>query len=399
MAAGRLEIEEIPLGDRRLQAFVKFPWKLYRADPHWTPPLQGDLLGSRLLGMEGLLTPDHPYHEHAEVTHFLARRGVETVGRVSAAINHRFNEYHDSRIGFFGFFEVVEDFAVAQALLDRARAWIRDRGMAVMRGPGEYSNATHERQGVLVEGFEHPPTVELTHNPPYYDGFLRRYGFDKAKDYHAYIIDLQTPPPPRLRRITDMVLRRRGDKIETRTVVMKRLTEEIRLVVRIYNEAWADNWGFLPITNQEADALADTLRPIIDPGLVRFAFFEGEPAAVMGAFPDAYYALRPRWRWYGDADLVRALRLLRQRRRIPRMRLMFFGIRPPFRKLGLDALLYGETKEYAMTHGYRECETSMLLEDNELILRASAFMGGKQYKTWRVYDLPLQTHEPVGAQG
>jgi hypothetical protein len=161
-------IEEIPLGDGRLRDFVEVPWRLYRGDPCWTPPLRADYLGSKLLRLVGLLTPQHPYHQHAEVTHFLARRGSDLLGRISAAINHRFNDYHHTQLGFFGFFETVEDFDVARALLDAARNWVRERGMTVLRGPGEYSNATHERQGVLISGFEYPPTVELTHNPPYY---------------------------------------------------------------------------------------------------------------------------------------------------------------------------------------------------------------------------------------
>lgn len=387
MVQGSIKIEEIPLGDPRITEFAEFPWRLYRGDPCWTPPLRMDLVGNRLLGAVGILTPQHPYHEHAEVTHYLARRNGEPVGRISAAINRRFNEHYQSRIGFFGFFEVVEDFEVAQALLDQAKAWVQGKGMSVLRGPGEYSNATHERQGILVDGFEHPPTVELTYNPPYYSEFLERYGFCKAKDYHAYMIDLTQPLPDRFKDVADKVRQRR--QIETRSVVLKDLQAEVRLVIDIYNEAWARNWGFLPITEGEADALAETLKPIIDPGLVRLAYIDGEPAAVLGAFPDPNYALRPRWRWYGDSDLVRVARLLRVRRHIPRMRLMFFGVRPKFRRLGIDALLYDEVGEYAVQRGYRECESSMLLENNDLILRASAFVGGWQYKTWRIYDLPL----------
>lgn len=388
MSERPLAIEEIPLGDPRLRHFVDLPWRLYRGDPNWTPPLRADLLGNRLLGMKGLLTPEHAYHRHAEVTHFLAWRGKEPVGRISAAVNHRFNEYYGTRIGFFGFFEVIPDFEVARALLDRAREWLKARGMTVMRGPGEYSNVTHERQGVLVEGFEYPPTVDLTHNPPYYGEFLERYGLRKAKDYYAYIAEVQTPMNPRLQQVVEMVRRRRD--IETRPLELKRLAEEVHLIIQIYNEAWSQNWGFLPITDEEADSLVEALRPIVDPGLVRFAYVKGEPAAVLGAFPDPYYALRPRWRWYGDSDLVRLLRLLWMRRRIPRVRLIFFGIRPGFRRLGIDALLYAETKEYAMQRGYQVYETSMLLEDNELVLRASEFMGGRRYKTWRIYDLTLE---------
>ena len=383
-----LTVEEIPLGDPRIKRFVESAWHLYRGDPCWTPPLRGDLLGSRLLGLVGLLTPQHPYHRYADVTHFLAWHGRQPVGRTSAAINHRFNEHHGVRIGFFGFFEAVQDYEVARTLLDRARKWVKQRQMVVLRGPGEYSNATHERQGVLIEGFQYPPMMELTHNPPYYREFLERYGFRKAKDYHAHLLNVQAPTPPRLKRLAAEVRQRR--EIETRPLVLKKLAAEVRLIVRIYNEAWAQNWGFLPITDEEADAVAASLRPIVDPGLVRFAFVRGEPAAVLGAFPDPYYALRPRWRWYGESDLVRVARLFWIRRRIPRSRLMFFGVRPGFRQMGIDALLFEEVKEYAMRRGYRECEASMLLEDNNLILRASEFMGAHRYKTWRVYDLQLE---------
>jgi len=230
--------------------------------------------------------------------------------------------------------------------------------------------------------------MELTHNPPYYSEFLEQYGFHKAKDYYAYTFDVQTPIPLRLKRLVQQVRLRR--EIETRPLNLKELLSEVRLIVKIYNDSWSENWGFLPITEEEADSLADSLRMIVDPGIIRFAFVKGEPAAVLGAFPDPYYALRPRWRWYGDSDLVRAARLLLMRRRIPRTRLMFFGVRPGFRQLGIDALLFYEAKEYGIKRGYLKCETSMLLEDNNLILRASKFMGAHHYKTWRIYDLPLR---------
>jgi len=382
-----LTIEEIPLGDSRLKVFVDFPWRLYRGDPCWTAPLRGDLLGNRLLGLVGLLTPEHPYHRHAEVTHFMAWRGKQPVGRIAAAINRRFNDHYDVRLGFFGFFEVIENYQVAEALLDRAKGWVKERGMTALRGPGEYSNATHERQGILIDGFQYPPTVELTHNPPYYGVFLERYGFHKAKDYYACTVDVPAPSPPRLQRLVEQVRRRRD--IETRPLRFKDLLAEVRLVVKIYNDSWAHNWGFLPLTEEEADALADSLRLIVDPGLIRFAFVGGEPAAVLGAFPDPYYALRPRWRWYGDSDTVRVARLFRMRRHIPRIRLMFFGVRPRFRRQGIDALLIDEVKTYAVQRGYRQCEASMLLEDNHLVLRPTEFMGAKRYKTWRIYDLSL----------
>lgn len=382
-----INIEEIPLGSPRLKAFTRLPWHLYRRDPCWTPPLTGDLTGNRLLGLAGLLSNAHPYHRHSEVTHFLAWRDGKTVGRITAAVNHRFNEFYNVKIGFFGFFEVIQDYEVASTLLGRVQNWVKDRGMAVLRGPGEYSNATHERQGILIEGFQYPPTVELTHNPPYYRDFLERYGFTKAKDYYAYLTDVQAPTPIRLARLADQVRKRRD--IETRPVVLKNLVSEVRLIVQIYNEAWAHNWGFLPVTDEEAIALAESLRLVVDPGLIRFGFIQGKPVGVLGALPDPYHALRPRWHWYGDSDIVRLARLLRMRRHIPFIRLMFFGVCPPYRKLGVDAILFDEVKAYAMKRGYQHCEASLLLEDNHLILSPSEFMGARRYKTWRIYDLPL----------
>jgi GNAT superfamily N-acetyltransferase len=388
-ASGEIAVEQFGLGDERLREFVAFPWRLYRGDPCWTPPLDADLLGSKLLGLTGLLTAEHPYHRDAEVTHFLARRNGRVVGTVSGAINRRFNEYHGCSIGFFGFFETVEDYEVAAALLDAVRAWVAGHGMSVMRGPGQYSCATHERQGVLVEGFEFPPTVELTHNPPYYGEFLERYGFAKAKDYIAYTLQVKQPELPALRRIADEA--RKRHHVTTRPVVLKDLKAEVGRIIDVYNDAWSKNWGFLPVTQEEADALADTLVPIVDPQLIRFAYVEGEEreVAVLGALPDPYWSLRPRWKWYGDSDYVRTARLLAQRRRIPRVRLMFFGVREPYRRLGVDAVLFDELMPYAQSKQYTECEPSMLLEDNDLVIRASAHMGGHEYKRWRLYDLAI----------
>jgi len=380
-------IDRIPLGDRRLRAFVDVPWSLFRGDPHWTPPLRAELLGSRVLGLTGLLTPEHPYHRAADVTHFVARDGRRLLGRASAAVNHRYNDHHDAQIGFFGFFDVCEDFRVASELLDRCREWLVARGMETMRGPGGYSNATHEpHQGILVDGFDASPTVELTHNPPYYADYLERYGLRKAKDYHAYRIEI-APATERLLRVAGAVRRRR--RIETRPIDMRRLRDEVNRIVAIYNEAWSNNWGFLPLTDAEAEAMADSLRLVADPGLLRFAYVNGELAAVLGALPDANVPLRPRWNRFADLDIVRALRLLRTRRRIPRIRLMFFGVRPHFRKLGIDAVLYLEVLDRALRRRYTTCEPSLLLEDNDLVLRASSFMGGIHYKTWRIYEMPL----------
>ncbi len=390
LARGEMDflIDEIPLGDPRLKSFVAVPWQLHHGDPNWTPPLRADLLGNRLLRITGLLTPAHPYHRDAEATHFLARAGRRLLGRVSAAVNRRFNEHYHARIGFFGFFETTDDFAVTKGLLDRARDWLKERGMEVMRGPGGYSTAGHEsHQGILVDGFDTPPTVELTHNPPYYGQLLERYGLVKVKDYHAYLIEIDGMPDERLERIVSQVRARR--QIETRRIDLSHVREEVDRIVTIYNEAWENNWGFLPLTDAEAEAMAASLKLVADPGLMRFAYVNGELAAVLGALPDPNVPFRPRWNRLFDTDFMRVTRLLLTRRHIPRIRLMFFGVRPRFRNQGVDAILFHECLAYARERGYRTCEPSMLLEDNDLILRASEAMGGRRYKTWRIYEMPL----------
>jgi GNAT superfamily N-acetyltransferase len=318
----------------------------------------------------------------------LARNGKGLLGRISAAVNHRFNDYYSARIGFFGFFDVVNDFEVARLLLDHAREWLEKRGMETMRGPGGYSTATHEsQQAILIDGFETPPTVELTHNPPYYKELLERYGLAKVKDYQAYMINISDDPDARLKQIVEEVRKRR--RIETQMIDLSKPRAEVDKIVEIYNEAWADNWGFLPLRDSEAAAMADSLKLVADAGLIRFAYVDGRLAAVLGALPDPNVPLRPRWSRWRDTDAIRVARLLRTRNRIKSTRLMFFGIRPQFRKLGVDAVLYHEVLAYALKRGYETCEPSMLLEDNALVLRASEYMGGRLYKSWRIYEMPI----------
>jgi len=257
-----------------------------------------------------------------------------------------------------------------------------------LRGPGEYSNATHERQGILVEGFNSEPTFDLTHNPPYYAGLLENYGFRKSKDYLAYLFNRNNTRFELIKRLAQKVSK--DIELTTRSAVMKNLKEEIRLIVEIYNAAWSQNWGFLPIPKEEADSIADSLSLIIDPNLVRFGFIEGKPAAVIGFIPDPNYALRPRWKWYGDSDFVRITRLLLMRRHIPRTRGMFFGVKPEYRSLGIPAILTKELLDYMLPQHYQESDGSLILEDNEAIIKVLEVFGGQPYKRWRIYDLPLK---------
>lgn len=209
--------------------------------------------------------------------HFLARRGTRVVGRIPAAVNHRFDEHHRVRIGSFGFFAREPDEQPALRLLDAAATWCAARSMEALRGPGGYRNATHERQGVLIDGVDEPPTVERTHNPPYHAQLLETWGLCKVMDHHAHRIVISSSVSDRLTRLARAARRRTG--VETRPADPRRFSEEVATIVAIHNRAWSSNWRFLPITEDEAHDMAQRLRPIVDPGLVRFALLDGAPCA------------------------------------------------------------------------------------------------------------------------
>jgi GNAT superfamily N-acetyltransferase len=385
--ASGITIEPIPLGDPRLRAFFDLPYRLRGGATRWVPPLRGELFGSRLLGMRGLLTPAHPIHHELHSEHLLAHRAGVVVGTLSVATLPRFDAYHGGRFAFFGFFACENDAAIAHPLFDAAARWARAQGATVLRGPGEYTNATHDRQGLLIAGFERESYVEQTWNEPHHADLVSSYGFRKAMDYHAYEVDLTRPLPPKLARIAAAVAARRD--LHTRPLDPRQLARDIHLIVELYNGAWAENWGHLPIEGWEADSLVHTLQTILDPGLVRFAYRGAEPVAVLGAFPDPNALLALRGNRLADHDAARVLRLLWGRRRIRRLRTMFFGVLPGHRGAGADALLYSEVHAYAVARGYTRSDMSLMLESNTLMIRVIEAMGGERTKTWRIYDLPL----------
>jgi len=392
-------VEHVPLGDPRLRAFFELPYRLRGGATPWVPPLRAELFGSRLLGIQGLLTPAHPLHREMQTEHLLARRDGRVVGTMAVAILPRFDAFHHDRFAFFGFFACENEPAIAHPLFDAAVQWARARGARILRGPGEYTTATHDRQGLLIDGFEHPSYIEHTWNEPYLEALVSSYGFRKAMDYHAYEVDFTRPLPPKLARIAATVAARRD--LRTRPLDPRNLARDIHLIVALYNRAWSQNWGHLPIEGWEADNLVHTLQLILDPGLVRFAYRGEEPVAVLGAFPDPNRLLALRGNRLADHDAIRLLRLLLGRRKIRRMRTMFFGVVPGHRGAGADALLYSEVHAYALARGYTHSDMSLMLEVNTLMIRVIEAMGGERRKTWRIYDLPLNppdaSHEEIAS--
>ena len=258
---------------RGLTEFVKFPFSLYRNDPNWVPPLIEERLD--------VFNPKkNPLFEHARCQAFLARRDGKLVGTISAMVNDRHNEVHHELMGSFGFFETIDDPEVATALLQAAEEWARGQGMTTMRGPLNLS--MNDEVGTLIDGFDEPPMVMLTYNPRYYPGLIEGNGYGKAMDLWAWIFNTEESlanAPEKLTRVANKVMQKQN--LHIRKVDMKHYDRDVALVKQIYNAAWQNNWGFVPMTDHEMDHLAAGLKQMIDPNMVFIAeTAEGKPVGV-----------------------------------------------------------------------------------------------------------------------
>ena len=361
-------------GRRDLADFVGLPYPLHRGDPCWVAPLRRDVRAR-------LSRARNPFFDHAEAEYFLARSRDRVAGRIAAIHNRLHDEVHGDRVGFFGFFECARDPEVAAALFEAAAGWLRARGLAVLRGPASFS--TNDEAGLLVDGFDTPPTVMMPHNPPWYAGLVEGAGLRKAKDLLVYR-RAADPLPARLVEAAAVLERRHG--ITVRPLDRRRFEAEVGLVRRLYNAAWERNWGFVPMTDREIAHLATQLRPIVVPELVVFAEREGRPVGFGAAVPDLNVALRrnPSGRLFPGI-----LKVWWAARRIDRLRVLLLGTLPEWRGKGLDMLLYKGIWEAARGKGYRWAEAGWVLEDNHAMRNGLERMGFERYKTYRLYDRAL----------
>ncbi len=368
-----MEIAPVSNG-RDLERFIAFPYDHYRGHPLWVPQLRMDV--------RTLLSPaKNPFFQHAEAQYFLARSNGHTVGRIAAIKNDAHNQTWNDKVGFYGFFESIDDQAVAGALWDAAATWLRARGFDTMRGP--MSPSVNDECGLLVEGFDTPPTLMMPHNPPYYIGLHDRYGFVKAKDLIAYEGE-GDGPPERIVKVAKRVAERAG--VTLRGLNMKRFTQEVDLVKALYNKAWEKNWGFVPLTEAEIDHLAKQLKPIVVPDLVVFAERAGDVIGFGVALPDLNVALKhnPSGRLFPGI-----LKVLWHSRKLHRARVLLLGVIPEFRGRGIDALMYDWIWTHGATLGFKWGEGGWILEDNAPMNNGALALGFKPYKTYRVYDKAL----------
>jgi GNAT superfamily N-acetyltransferase len=360
--------------------YIKFPFKLYRDDPNWVPPLIEE--------RRDFFDPKkNPFYEHARYQLFLACHDGELVGTVGAVVNDNHNAFHNEKAGSFGFFESINDQAVADALLDAAENWVRGQGMTVIRGPLNFS--TNDEIGCLVEGFDSPPMVMLTYNPRYYPGLLEKHGYVKAMDVYTWIFDLEEDykkAPEKLFRVAEKAAEKQG--LRVRKIDMRQMDREIELIKQVYNSAWERNWGFVPMTEHEIDHLAKGLIPVLDPNLILVAeTADGKPAGVSLALPDLHQALR--WSGGGHMWPFGLLKFLWHKRHVNQARLLIMGMIEQYRGRGADALFYLKTGLEAMARGYKRIECGWILETNDMMNRIVERLGADKYKTYRIYEKPL----------
>ncbi len=361
-----------------IEQYVKFPFELYRGFPHWVPPL--------LMERRDFLNPrKNPVYEYAEIQPFIARRGRDVVGTITAIKNRRFGDFHpaERHVGFFGLYECRQDAEASAALLGAAGDWLRERAVTVMRGPTNFT--TNDVLGLLVEGFDDDPSILMPYNPPYYADQFSTFGLRKVKDLYALEVTAERYTG-QLERLSSALLAR--GRATVRPVDLSRWHEELEFVRRCYNEAWVKNWGFVPWTDRELAALAKELKPLIDPRLAFVGEVDGQPAAISIAVPDAHEALKlARGRLFplGLLKVIWRIKVAGCRR----MRVLALGVLPKYRRLGLDALLIQRTIASGLSLGYRRAELGWILEDNEAMLRPLEHIAAERTKVYRVYDRAL----------
>lgn len=365
-------------GKEDLKAFLDVPFAIYAGDPNWVPPLYFERL-------EHLDPQKNPYYRHAEVELFLAMRGDKPVGRISAQLCRLRTELYNDGVGQFGFLEAENDPEVFAALLDAAGAWLKQRGATTIQGP--FSFSINDETGLLVEGFDTPPSVMMGHALPYYAARLEEAGFAKAKDLIAYDLFAQPDMPRPLKSAYEKAMTDRNVKL--RPLDKRQLQNEIRTVVAIANDAWSDNWGFVPWTEEEMTALANNLKTLVTGDYIAIAEYKGEPAAMAITLPnvnDWIRGLDGKLLPFGWAKL--GWQLFAKPPQAVRMPLM--GLRRKYHGTAAGAVLgmsvIARVRNFHVGRGTTKGEASWILEDNMPMRRMIESFGGKPYKTYRIYE-------------
>lgn len=367
------------ISKKQLASFIDFPHDLYAADPNYVPEL--------FIAQRDILTPGkHPFHEHSSLQCFLAiDENKKVKGRIAAILNNNHNSFNKANDGFFGFFDCVDDFAVAKALFDEAEKWLRTKGVATMIGP--VNPSTNETVGVLVDGFGMPPVAMMTYNQPYLVKLYEQNGFHKKVDLFAYEIKTDTVSD-RAVKLQDALMKRLEQKnITIRNINVKDFKNEVRQVREIYNSAWDQNLGFVPATENEFNYLAKDLKMILDPDFCLVAEHEGKMVGFALAVPDVNQIQIKIKK--GRLFPTGIFKLLLGLKKIDFVRIITLGVIEDYRKMGIEACFYAQIIKKAGQKKIKGGEGSWILETNEMMNKALQNINGKVYKTYRIYEKAL----------
>ena len=364
--------------NRDKKKFIDFPHDLYVDDPNYVPEIY--------IGQKELLSEKkNPFFRHSKVQLYLAYKGKKIVGRIAAIRNNEYNKFANANVGYFGMFDVVNDYEVAKKLLDTACAWAKKEGHDRILGPANFS--TNDTAGLLVEGFDRPPVVMMTYNAPYYLTLLEKYGFKKQMDMLAYIVTEETVNKKSIR-ISHMIGERLAKKgITVRNVKMKDFKKEVALIRDIYRKAWDKNWGFVPPTPAEFDHLAEGLKMVVDPDFGLIAEHEGKAVAFALAVPDINVIVRTIKK--GRLFPTGIFKLLFQKKKIKRLRVILLGVLEPYRKMGIEGVFYARIISRGIEKGYNEAEASWILDNNEMMKKGVEGVNMVAYKRYRMLEKKL----------
>jgi GNAT superfamily N-acetyltransferase len=370
----KIQISEVS-SRRERNAFIKFPWRIYANDRAWVPPL--------IIERKAFLDPKrHPFYRHGDAALFLARKNGEIVGRIMASDDPNYNSLHQSNVGCFGLFECINNRDVAAVLFERAESWLREKGRTEIMGPIDYS--TNYVCGLLIDGFQFPPTILTAHNPPYYPDLIESCGFTKAKDWYAWWFADPVKAVAQLRRLAARFKTRCPATI--RSANLKNLRDESRRLRQIYNQAWEKNWGFVPFTTAEIEFMTRELKPLLVPEFAWVAEIEDEPVGFTLCLPDINVVLR-----HLNGRLTRfglpigLIKLLFYKRHTRKGRLIGLGVVEKYRRAGIAEMLVLQVMEETMVKRGITGELSMTLEDNFMINRFLEAIGAERYKTYRIF--------------
>lgn len=375
-------IDIVPVTDRKgLQAFIDLPNRLYRGKPGYTAPLN-------LERHETLSSKKNAYYQHAEGQYWLAYRDGRAVGRISAQVDKLHLERHGEKAGHFGLLDTEDDGEIVDALLATAEHWLRERRMAKVRGP--FNLSVNEECGLLVDGFDHPAMLMMPYAPAYAERHVIESGYQKAMDMLAYSLDITPELEVRGERMLQRVVKE--GRVNIRSIQMKRYKQELSVILDIFNEAWADNWGFIPFTEAEMQQIAKGMRPLVRPALNYVAEVDGEPAAMIICLPNLYEAiedLNGQLLPLGWAKLLWRLKMFSfTSGRVPLM-----GVRKKYHGSvvgsALIQLLFKSLHKGLVDQGIKRLEMSWILENNMPMRRLLDDLGGEAYRTYRIYEKQL----------